>query len=511
MDSTPLRKQPILAAALAFGSVAAVYYWLASSAGSEAIPSSIFSDVILVMGILILLGITLFTLQLLMNAATDTRLAIGIFLRLIVLFTWFLLHIPLYLPGGTELALRGVLVDLDFMLMVTLLLTAFSAQFVLPVQTGSERWAVARRLFGYILGERGPITYIREGHAVEAHEESLRTGPGVFLVDSSSAVVLRTDVAFTRACGPGVVFTSPGERRAEALDLRRQIRRVEGENLPSGSPSGSDQTDSVALTQDGIPISADISVTFMLDPGHREPPREGGDPRLPPYEFSRGAAERAVYGHVYSEVEDIPWTKLPLILVIDIWRELVKSRRLEALLTSDEQTLNPLELLQKDIMDRLTTGGTSANEPGSARISREAEILSSRGIRLLEVKISNLQLPPEIQAERNLQWRERWGGNLATAKTRSIENLRAEGRLGESIADSTLLTALSKSVREELHNDLKPGRRATLLSIFSDASKLSRQIGNDPEGVLNHRLEDCLSSIAALDPDCGPPSPKDPV
>jgi regulator of protease activity HflC (stomatin/prohibitin superfamily) len=398
------------------------------------------------------------------------------------------------------------------MLMVILLLTTFSAQFVLPVQTGSERLAVIRRLFGYVLGERGPITYIREGQAVEAHEESLRTGPGVFLIDSSSAVVLRTDVAFTRACGPGVVFTTPGERRAEALDLRRQIRRVDDGTPPTGSQSESDQTDSIALTQDGIQISADISVTFILDPGHRDAPREGGDPRLPPYEFSRAAAERAVYGHVYSEMEDIPWTRLPLILVIDAWRELVKSRRLEALLTSDEQALNPLDLLRNEIVDRLTIpSDASTNELGTADVSREAELLYSRGIRLLDVRISNLQLPPEIQAERNLQWRERWGGSLTTAKTRAIENLRAEGRLGESMADSVLLAALSKSVREELENDRKPGRRDTLLSIYSDASKLSRQSGIDPEGKILHRLDDCMDSIAALDPNCDPQANEDPV
>jgi hypothetical protein len=162
-------------------------------------------------------------------------------------------------------------------------------------------------------------------------------------------------------------------------------------------------------------------------------------------------------------------------------------------------------------MDRLTPSAAPANELGVVMTSREAEILNSRGIRVLRVKISNLQLPPEIQAERNHQWRERWGGNLATAKTRAIENLRAESRLGESMADSTLLAALSKSVRDELQNGLKPGRRDTLLSIFSDASKLSRQLGNDPEDVILKRLESCMGSIAALDPDCGSPAPKDPV
>jgi hypothetical protein len=305
-----------------------------------------------------------------------------------------------------------------------------------------------------------------------------------------------------------VVFTSPGERRAEALDLRRQIRSVSDEAPKSNSSNGSEHADSIALTQDGIPVSAEISVTFMLDPGHRDIPREGGDPRLPPYEFSRAAAERAVYGHVYSEVEDVPWTRLPLILVIDTWRDLVKARPLEALLTIEGEAMNPLERLQRDIMERLNRPSAGpANELSPEQpISREAEILYSRGIRLLEVKISNLQLPSEIQSERNLQWRERWGGNLAAAKARAVENVRAESRLGETMADTFMLSELSHNLREKLQSDRKPGRRDTLMAIYSDALNLSQQSSIDPEGHTSKRLGECLNSIGSLDPDCASPS-----
>ena len=79
-----------------------------------------------------------------------------------------------------------------------------------------QRMAVIRRLLGFALSERGPVTYIRDGKSIEAHEESKRVGLGVFLIDHSSAAVLRTDIAFTRAIGPGVTFTKAGERRAGA-------------------------------------------------------------------------------------------------------------------------------------------------------------------------------------------------------------------------------------------------------------------------------------------------------
>src|SRR3990170_2812823 len=122
----------------------------------------------------------------------------------------------------------GLVVDMALGAIALLSMIALASQFALPVRTWEQRSAAYNRLLGHLAGARGPVMFIKDGEAREAHRERERRGPGVLVIDSASAAVLRTDVQFTRAAGPGVVFTQSGERLAEALDLRRQLRGIGG-------------------------------------------------------------------------------------------------------------------------------------------------------------------------------------------------------------------------------------------------------------------------------------------
>lgn len=454
-----------------------------------------------------LLGLLALSLEILRYGAANTAQWLGMLVRFFFLAAWLSSHVVFLRAPGENAFYRTLIIDLDLLLLVTLAMLAITAQFVLPVERAADRIAAIRRLLGHALGERGPVMYIREGQAIEAHGESERVGPGVFLVDQASAVVFRTDTAFTRAAGPGVIFTRPGERLAEALDLRRQERRITSE-APPAEETGEGElqpTPSRAITRDGIPISAEIVVEFMLDPGHEAEPREGRNPEKPPFEFHRPSAERAVYGHVFSEFEDVPWTELPLRVVIDLWREEVKRWSLSDLLERAEAQ-TPTERIRAAIFAKLQPSDPAEGTASDSPSFREASILQSRGIRILSLQISDLRVPAEIQAERQLQWRERWSGAVQDDLADATEQVERYRRQGFQDANQLLLANLTSSLGERLAAGQTPVRRDTLNLIIADAIRMLNDEDLLPESRnVAAQLQAVLKTLSGMDSNCREP------
>lgn len=365
---------------------------------------------------------------------------------------------------------------------------ALASQFVLPVRTANERWQALSRLVSFILGQHGPIGNVENGRLGTVHGED-RAGAGVLFVDPASAAVLRTPTRFTRAVGPGLTFTAPGERVAEAIDVRRQVRSLQGQRPGPGDPV--DAASAMAMTRDGIPISADLSVVFMLDPGHNLPPREGRSAQLPPYEVNLQAAERAAYGHAYGEGdhEDLPWTELPLRLVVDLWREEVKRHRLDELVDDSSSSPSPVQRLQDSLQARLVPAASSAaDRPAAPQPTREQQVLAARGIRVLSVSLGNLYLTERVQEQRMGRWREAWSSLAANRKV--IEDSDAGARSEEADAAWHDLT---RSLAASLAAGESPGLEPTLQDILSDAARLAGKIDDPPA---YERLAKDLRSIA---------------
>ncbi|MEX0788590.1 MAG: hypothetical protein WD040_07310, partial [Anaerolineales bacterium] len=57
----------------------------------------------------------------------------------------------------------SLVLDLGLFAVVLTFTLALASQFVLPVHRVAERVAAVRRLFGYGLGERGPVLFIEDG------------------------------------------------------------------------------------------------------------------------------------------------------------------------------------------------------------------------------------------------------------------------------------------------------------------------------------------------------------
>jgi hypothetical protein len=274
-----------------------------------------------------------------------------------------------------------------------------------------------------------------------------------------------------------------------------------------GEPAQMDELTPLGITQDGIPVSTDLSITFMLDPGHTTEPREGKDPTKPPYEFNATAVEKAVYGHAYSEFDDLPWTELPLRLAIDLWREKVKEKSINELVNIAKDENPPMELIKEDIQTRLTSPTVeSRGQNGQRQLepSREYDVLRSRGVRVLSIGgMHSLFLPDEVRQERMLHWRESWAGTVHESLSEAREEIKHIRRRGEAEACAILLRDLTVDLRQQLQTESRPGMQSTLKSILSSALRLSSQRGVVADGAnLAIHLSEIIDELSSLDENC---------
>ena len=406
-------------------------------------------------------------------------------LLLTVLYLTFMLTVAAGLPGFLQL------LSAHFLLALVALFLALSliAQFVLPVRDPAGRKAVVSRLLNYTLGERGTVTFVKDGQAQGRHGQR---GPGVLWVDHLSAAVLRTDRDFTRTILPGqLAFTASGERLAEGLDLRRQQHNIQSSPPPAGTPATPAEVSAMAVTRDGIPVSASLRVTFVLERRPRFIRGMIADP--PPIYPSPSALQAAAYGKVIAGPAGLPWSDLPLRLVVEIWRELVKERDLDDFLDHPSATLT--EIAAK-VHERLTTE-VDRREPGA-----ETRLIRERGIHVLDVSIEDLELPEGIQSERLQAWFDRWAGPVHRQLAEAEAQLREATRRGEAEASARLTARLTHKLRQQLQLEPIPSQRDTLILILEDA------VGYCPEeprlAHLAGRVRAVLEQVKARDADCLP-------
>jgi hypothetical protein len=175
---------------------------------------------------------------------------------------------PSYLiPFGPEVfrAILILLVNLIAFVILTGLMLLLVAQFVLPVETRTERRNIFTRLVDFMLGFHGLAVFVKDGRVVAREAELTRLGRGVMLVDHVSAIVLEKqgppNVSIppgaavqglgerVRVEGPGIVFTHRDEILRGVADLRPQSRQRQHVH---------------GYTRDGVQVRSDISVTFTL-------------------------------------------------------------------------------------------------------------------------------------------------------------------------------------------------------------------------------------------------------
>jgi hypothetical protein len=397
--------------------------------------------------------------------------------------------ILLFIGRPREISPNVLALILDSILCVggLFLWVAFFAQFVLPVRTLRERLDIPSLVFNPLGQEKGPAIFIENGKIKERLDETDRRGEGVILLDTASAAVLYEKGNFSRAVGPGLVFTKKDEKIAKAIDLHIQERIIgprKGERIffeEDEAPIAEDSDEQHArearrmqtsgLTRDGIEVVPNIYTTFRLkaDKENKEGVTFFGyNPKTVEYAIlHEGIAISADNG----DPKRIPWDWLPAHLAADCWREYLRKFLLNQLFDikefkqDNENNLGAEDFDKTDLIriidmvnKRLTQAEVQAMNdvgefiPGKMVESKEFKLLEKHGITVIEVKIDNLQ----IKSEKQLidRWKATWL-QQAFIQQANTEKMKEQWR---QIGKDEALMAFSNTLINPLYREIGPPR-----------------------------------------------------
>lgn len=334
--------------------------------------------------------------------------------------------------------LDGLLCGLGFLFWLL-----FFSQFLVPLRNLNERREIFQRLRLYISGRHGPAVFVSDGKAIQRKDEIKQEGAGLILLDSASAAVLRRNDRFTRAIGPGVVFTVKNEYLEgdkAVVDLRPQKQTIgpsltqDGQQVIVNSDDQARQEvqnrermETRALTRDGIEIVPVITVFFKIDAD----PGTGGSE----FGYNASAVERAIIGrnidaNLPSDTPDRihDWRWLPAYLAADVWKENVSKFTLDELFTTLPDRIPALLTVLENIENRLIQPNAPAldafGRPTPQQIdSQEYRLLRERGIRVQRVEVRSLEMPAGVEKHLIQHWKASWL-NQARKETSAVDQLR---------------------------------------------------------------------------------------
>jgi hypothetical protein len=289
-------------------------------------------------------------------------------------------------------------------------------------------------------GSRGPALFVKNGRVILHEGEAGKRGAGVILLDTASALVLRTDTEIKDTVGPGIKFTSGNEYIAGSVDLRSQwqfIGPLASDqpflNPASGPSKASNERrqQTSGMTRDGFEISPTISIKFSIKRPVEKKPSESGVTSQYGYdeEAVRNAITREVIqlGTTDNTKVRMEWNKLPSHLVVNIWREYIRKFKLSELFTSTGisglQTIEDMinkRVKQSDVVALDDTGIPT----GEWLESLEFKQLESRGLEIMEVRIHNVLFEQEIENQIISQWSTEWM-NLAKKEENQLKEKEA--------------------------------------------------------------------------------------
>lgn len=393
-----------------------------------------------------------------MNKPKSNLVGNSPFIRLILgCVGWGIIYLIIVLfSGKLESRVPAIFLDLLLCVFGIVFWLFFFAQFVLPVRKTTDRQTAAQRLFDYLTGVHGPALFIESGVIHSRGSEKSRKGPGVILLDMASAALLQKPTHYTRAVGPGIVFTEKDETVGGTVDLHRQSsrlgpndgddtiermlaaqglgfeKRVKKESVQDHKDRLARRFETQAITRDNHEVVPNISVSFRLLAEEGE-----GNTR---FGYRSESVRRAITGRPLDaepSSETSPdrtanWMQLPTLLAVDIWREVLAKFTLFELYEQDpNEPVGRLQIviqhvrdrLQKPMVDALDDYGkpilkidTKGNpilgpdgQPLHQQVpSREFQILRARGIVVLGVSISNLRFRREDEERLLDHWKTTW-------------------------------------------------------------------------------------------------------
>ena len=322
----------------------------------------------------------------------------------------------------------------------------FFSQFVLPIQNPDHRAEIAARVKNFESGRRGPAMFVKNGRVIKHKGEAEKGGAGLIVLDTASALVLRTDTEIKDTVGPGIKFTEEDEYVAGSVDLRAQWQVIGplSTDQPSQNPllisapkgyneiQGRRQTS--GLTRDGFDISPTISIKFSIKRPVQKVPTESGVTSQYGFdaEAVRNAITRGVVQLGTSENSRVPmeWNQIPAHLVVNIWREYIRKFKFSDLFNPiDKDGTSGLQLIEEAINKRVKQPDVEALDETGARVgewveSPEFRQLQSRGLEIMEVRIHNIFFEGTLEEQIIQHWSAEWL-NIAHKEKTHLEEMES--------------------------------------------------------------------------------------
>jgi regulator of protease activity HflC (stomatin/prohibitin superfamily) len=261
----------------------------------------------------------------------------------------------------------GILALLAWLATVIVLIdTSVNVLFAMYAESGSRRLGFFYWLYSILLGAQG-AQIVTPGGEIKpvrppgplANIFSRLGGPGMVVINNGAAVVFERSGKFTRAKGPGLVWTKRFERIAKVIDLRRQVRTKRIEKI---------------MTRDGLSFDLErLDVQFDLAADF--------DPQQGEYDFSEQALLDLIYrGGIlyYQSGEEVEWgTRVVATMEYNL-RNVAAGRTMEEFARGYEG--NAREQFMKEVEER----------------ARPA--LRQYGVRLYGIDMGRIIMPEEVQA-----------------------------------------------------------------------------------------------------------------
>jgi hypothetical protein len=289
-------------------------------------------------------------------------------------------------------------------------LTYFFAQFILPIQNPKHRQEIFKRVKDFETGKRGPALFIKNGRVIAHEGEKDKKGPGLIVLDTASAAVLRTDTEFKDTIGPGIKFTQGNEYIAGSVDLRLQWQYI---------GPGLGKVNTQAQLRDNTNAFATISLKFGIRRPQQNKPTESGVTSQ--YGYDEEAVRRAVLHEVIQSDDEykkpMAWNEFPASLVVELWREYAQKFKFNELFAINEYGESSLQIIEKMINLRVQQSTVEelddmGYKTGAMQNSRQFKDLQEHGLEITEVRIHNVYFDAPTEEQILSKWLPDWQKNI---------------------------------------------------------------------------------------------------
>lgn len=309
-------------------------------------------------------------------------------------------------------------------------------------------------------------------------------GPALVLVPDGHAAVTERNARYLRVLPPGVHALGRFEHVHSVVDLQPQEKTAKDVQL---------------LTREGIPMRADIALTFRIDPGDNPVSHKR------PYPFNEEAVKRAAYaGAVGPGGKASSWADGPLGKVRGALAEMVSGDSLDELVAA-ESPRDAHHIVTDTVMRRVW------------------DALPKDGIKPLRLRISRLSPPLEVSQQYTEYWLAHQRKADLLARANGTAQLVQEAETARASADVAMIKAIAEGIRhaqQEAGSNLSGYLLAlrlmeALRHMFHFSTESLESVGGDTIDLLeeissiDHRLEDIQEQIQLPPPQKFRPSSPD--